>query len=276
MDSLGSRRRHQLERLLNGLETRGTPELILACLVAQEVDAGIKSDRKRIDDAMAAAWAFDRATHYMERLRELNEERKSLSAEIADFHSRKKHQYPSDSIRPTVRAAQEAGQFEVIVNLYCVCVMHIWSLLKNASELLGVEIPTEDLDFLNELRPLRNHFEHWYNRLPGKSHERELVTKVETRDTYAVRAGLRTDERGRYVVFEYKKVDGQEELITHYVDLRNHSFERIDSIFAEANSRLRAQVLGQVTAYFVMHSDRVIPVSKSIKTDGLFRAGGID
>ena len=80
-----------------------------------------------------------------------------------------------------------AGQQEIVLNFFTISIQHIHSLLKVVAEAVGYDIDPDDDAFFRKFRPLRNHFEHWSERLPGKTGEVGLITKTVTAYGYRSR-----------------------------------------------------------------------------------------
>ena len=167
MTALTEERQQSLDALLEELGGFPTPETIVRCMEAIGVDPTTEAGQAAVDAAMAGAWAFDRMTSHLVRLRSLNDERMQLGTEIGRL---KRHPYPTSEAEfeaaawARVTASILAGKQEVVFNFFSVCVQHIRSLLLVLAESVGYQIPQDDLDFLDQFRFLRNHYEHWYSR----------------------------------------------------------------------------------------------------------------
>ena len=74
--ALADERQAQLDALLDALRNLPTPEMIVRCREAVGADPTVEAGLARIHAANAGAWAFDRMTSYLDRLRSLNAERK--------------------------------------------------------------------------------------------------------------------------------------------------------------------------------------------------------
>jgi hypothetical protein len=272
IEDLTEEQRARLTTLLDKLSTFPVPETIVRCLEAVGIDSKIEGDLERADAAMAAAWAYDRAHQYLVRLRSLNQERMQIGNEI-----RRLMQHPDPATEAeVVEAAQSrvlapdlAGRQEVVINFFCVSVQHIHSLLIVVAAAVAYEIPPDDLSYLDEFRFLRNHFEHWYDRLPGKTNEAGLVTKALTADEYHVTGGLQTDEKNRFIVIEPKKSGP----VTHVVDVTNDGMARIEQIVQETSAKVKEFAIEQVRAHFIADPQDV-PSPEDVRDDLLFTVGG--
>jgi hypothetical protein len=238
-------------------------------------DPTTEAGQAAVDAAMAGAWAFDRMTSYLVRLRSLNDERMQLGTEIGRL---KRHPYPTSeaeveaAARARVTASILAGKQEVVFNFFSVCIQHIRSLLLVLAESVGYQIPQDDLDFLDRFRFLRNHYEHWYSRLPGKSGEIGLFTKRLANGEYRLRGGLQTDEKDRIVVVEPKKPVP----VAHIVDVTNAGLERVERIARETAEGAKARALENVRAYYVANPDKPIPPPESVDQELLIDVGGYE
>jgi len=267
METLAPERQEQLAALVDELDSFPTYALFIRCVEAVGVDPRIEADQVRIDTAMAAGWAYDRMLLYLKRLRSLNDERMQLGRTIYEL---RQHFTPSSeadlekAARARIQAAELSGEQEIVINFFCVSVQHIHQLLTIVAESVGYEIPANDNAYLDEFRHLRNHFEHWNERLPGKKHEVGLMTKTLTADDYNVRGGLSIDEMGRYVAIDPRDKRGPQ---THVVDVKNAGMARIERIMKETAVKARAFALEEMLEHFVMNPDAVIPSPKSIRQD---------
>jgi len=275
MDTLTLEKRAQLTALIDELNTFPTYVKIVRCEEAIGLDPTVEADRDRMDTALAGAWALNRLLLYLNRLRSLNEERMQLGVAIREL---KRDPFPTTAeevetaARASVLAPHFAGELEVVVNFFCVSVQHIRSLLKVVAEAIGYEICKDDLDYLDEFRVLRNHFEHWYSRLPGKVGEAGLVTKSVTADGYHVWGGLQSDAKDRAIVIEPKKSGP----VTHVVDVTNSGVARIEKIVQETTAQVGKQSVERVRAHFIAHLEKDIPLPESIDQDFLIDVGGFE
>jgi len=275
MDSLKSMQQTQLTALLDELDRFSTSDLIVRCQEAIGLDPTVEADQKRMDVAAAGAWAHDRAVSYLDRLRLLNKERVEVGGEIRQLLQ---YPYPTaeeeieEAAWARVLAPHLAGRQEVVLNFFCVSVQHICSLLKIVADAVEYEIPLADLDYLDEFRHLRNHFEHWYNRLPGNTHEAVLITKTVTAGGYHIRGGLEIDAQDRIIVIEPTKSGP----VTHVVDVTNDGVARVERIVQETDAKVRELAIEQVRAHFIAHPDQDIPSPDDVRKDLLISAAGYE
>jgi hypothetical protein len=271
-EDLSPEQQRMLTALLEELSTFPVPEMIFRCAQIVGVDPANQADVERMDAAGAGAWAYDRMLSYLVRLRSLVEEQRQIGKQIREF---KQHPDPRNEEEvdvaawARVMAPRLAGDQEVILNFISVSVQHIRSLLKVVAEAVGYDIPAEDLAFLDEFRHLRNHFEHWHNRLPGKANETTLIKRTETAEGYRIQGGLEGDAQNRIIVIEPTKPGP----VTHAVEVTDPGMARVEKIVRETDEKVKALALEGVRTYFIAHPE-IIPSPKDIPQDLLFSAGG--
>jgi hypothetical protein len=261
----------RLTALLEKLETFPVSERIVRC---EEVigDSTSEADRIRIDAAMAAAWAYNRMLLYLERLRMLNDERMEIGNQIRSlprFPSPKSEKEADLEAHAWVYGSHLAGKQEVVLNFFTVSIQHIHSLLKVVGEAVGLEIDPADEAFFQKFRPLRNHFEHWYSRLPGKTGEIGLVTKTVTAYGYQIKGGLERDGQDRVIVVEPTKPIA----IAHIVEANNDGVARVERIVQEANARFLELPIERVREHYI-NDPTSIPRPESVSDDLLFSVQG--
>lgn len=261
----------KLTALVAELSTFPTSETMVRCQEAVDLDPNIEVDSAQTDAAAAGAWAYDRMLLHLDRLRSLNEERMQIGERI---HQLLEHPHPMTEAEipkaawAGVAAPHLAGQQEIVLNFFCVSVQHIRSLLLVVADAVGSEIPQDDLDFLDGFRFLRNHFEHWYDRLPGKTNEAGLITKTMTANGYYVRGGLRTDEKNRIIVIEPKKSGPVE----HVVDVTNDGVTRVEKIVQETSAKVRGLAIERVRAHYIANPNH-IPSPEGVRQHLLLQVG---
>jgi hypothetical protein len=264
----------QLLALLDRLGAFATPELLVRTFEAMGIDPTVQADIDRADAVMAGAWAFDRLLAYLQRLRSLNAERMQLGDEIRRLLARPEPTTEAEvaaAARSRALAPHLAAKQEVVLNFFCASIQHIRSLLIVVADAVEYEIPPDDLAYLDEFRFLRNHFEHWYDRLPGKTNEAGLVKKELTEDEYRITGGLRSIGNDRVEVVEPKKSGP----VVHLVDASNAGVARVEKIVEETATSVRDRALARVRSYFVAHPTD-IPSPESVRNDLLFGVRGHD
>lgn len=272
IDDLSEEQRERLAALIARLSTFPGDQLIVRCLEAIGVDGKVQADLDRIDAVMAGAWAYDRVLLYLDRLRTLNEERMQLGSEIhrlVQIPGPTTEAEIAEVARARVMAPHLAGKLELVLNFFTISVQHIRSLLMVAAEAVDYPIPADDLVYLDEFRFLRNHFEHWYSRLPGKDAEGGLVTKTLTDNEYRITGGLQSDDKNRVIVIEPKRTGP----VTHVVDVTNDGVARIERIVQETLEKVVELALMQVREHFIADPSD-IPPPESVRNTPLIRAGG--
>jgi hypothetical protein len=283
-EDLTPERQEKLAALHEELQVNTTSDMILLCQHAIGFNPKHEEDRKRLDRAIAGALGANRALMYLERLQILNEERKQIGTEVYRLQQRISRGVSTAAEVTEVATAramlpQLPGKQEVIVNFFCISVQHVRSLLKTTVESVDYEIPQTDLDFLDEFRHLRNHFEHWYSRLTGEGSEAAMMTKTLTEEEYRVEGGLRTDDQNRYIVIELKKIKGENgqpgtvEEIEHTVDVTDHGVAEVGRILEVTDAKIREAALRQAREHFMANSE-TIPSPKSLPRIEFLKIGG--
>jgi hypothetical protein len=269
---LTKEQRTQLKALLAEIDTMPTPEAIVACREAMGADLDTDEGVKLADQSMAGAWAAERIIPYLLELRELNARRLELGKTIYHHQRHPDPEHESEVVgkaQAEVFASHLSGSQEVIFNLICICVKHIRSFLKIAAESVNYTIDPDDLEFLDTYRHLRNHYEHMYNRLPGKTNELALLVKDISDGTYRVQGGLDVDSAGNILVVELKAGVAT----THAVAVTQAGMQRIESIVQETWRNLKRSAVKQVRQHFIADPSN-IPSPASLTQGMLFRAGG--
>jgi hypothetical protein len=247
----------RLKSLLAELDAHPTPEAIAYCREVMGANPDVEEGMRLIDKALTGAWAAERIIPNLVKLRTLNEERMELGNTI---HQQKNHPYPTHESEVDGKAWAEvlgshnAGAQEVVFNHFCICVKHIRSALILAAEAVGNEIDQDDLDYLDRFRHLRNHYEHLYERLPGRCNDRAYVRKEMRDGYYYVEAGLEVDENDSIIAIELKK-NGP--LVAHAVPVTSAGMERIAKIVLEIWESLKPYAIFQVRKYFIAGCDSV-------------------
>lgn len=271
IEDLTPKQQEKLTALLSRLKDSPTAEMIVRCAEAIG-DSSSEADRDRVDAAIAGAWAYDRMLLYLVRLRELNEERMEIGNQIRNlprFRSPKSEQEVDVEAHSRVYATHLAGRQEVVLNFIVVSIQHIHSLLQVAGEAVGYELDPDDKAFFQKFRPLRNHFEHWYSRLPGKTGEQGLVTKKVTAYGYEITGGLERDNQDRIIVIEPTKPIVK----AHIVEANNAGVARIEKIVKAASEQFQEMALKQVREHFIADPNN-IPSPKSVRGELLFSVQG--
>lgn len=271
LEDLTPAQQEQLTALLAALNTFPVPETIVRCQEAIDLGPNTEFDPVQVDAAAAGAWAHDRMLLYLERLRSLNEERMQIGECIHQLLEHPEQSSKAEApaaVWAKVMASHLAGEQEIVLNFFCISIQHIRSLLMVTSDAVHWGIPQDDLGFLDEFRFLRNHFEHWYDRLPGKTNEAGLITRMKTADGDQIRGGLQTDENDRIIVIEPKKSGP----VTHVVDVTNDGLARVEKIVQEASAKVKQLALDRVRTHYIEHP-QTIPSPKSLKQHLLIDVG---
>lgn len=117
MVSLTPERNAQLTALLDELARRPTYDRIVRGVEVIGFNPNVEAEVKQADAVMAASWASYRMHSYLERLRDLNEERQELGTEIRQL---REHPYPQSVAeieayaRARILAPHLSGNQEVV------------------------------------------------------------------------------------------------------------------------------------------------------------------
>jgi hypothetical protein len=272
VEDLALEQQSQLSALLDELETLPTPEAIVASRLICIGELKLEERITEVDRAMAGGWAAARVIPYLLQLRRLDQQRLDLGMAIYHHKHHPEPQHESeivDRARAEVLAIEYSGEQEVVYNLFCICVQHIRSFLKIAAETVGYEIDADDLAFLDEFRHLRNHYEHMYNRLPGKVNELALLTKKIGTTSYRVRGGLETDSKQRIIVKELK--GGL--VMTHVVDITSAGMERVERIVGRTWNELKPTAINNARKHYIAAPSK-IPSPEAVPQNLLMQVGG--
>lgn len=275
MVSLTPERNAQLTALLDELARRPTYDRIVRGVEVIGFNPNVEAEVKQADAVMAASWASYRMRSYLERLRDLNEERKELGTEIRQL---REHPYPQSVAeieayaRARILAPHLSGNQEVVFNFLCVCVQHIHSFLTILAEAVEYELPDKDDAFLDKFRHLRNHFEHWNERLPGKKYEKALMTKTMTPHEYRFQRGLQSAGNDRVKVIYPRKSPPE----THIVDVSDDGVARVERIVQETDAKVKELILERVRGHFLTNPDQPIPLSEDVPNDPIIDVGWFD
>jgi hypothetical protein len=282
---LTKEQRTKLKSLLAAVRQLPTENLLRESLRLRGVDASTEEGRAEIDKVMASCWAYERLLNYLSALRFFDGERDAIGRQI---HSLKQIPEPAHEsevaawANAQVVAASLAGTQEVTFHFFCISAKHILTLLKIVAESAGHEINQEDLDFLDHYRDLRDYYEHFENRLPGKTHEGAVVEKTITNEGYRVTGGLKVDSLGRLVLKVAKKdergksvrdTDGKFILEEKAFDVTSRGMRKINEI-VEGNWRLiRKEAIRGLRQHFIAHPEN-IPPPEAVEFTLMIKPGG--
>jgi hypothetical protein len=269
--SLTKEQRTKLKALLAAVAELPTENVLRECLRLRGVDARTEEGLAEIDRAMASCWAYERLMPYMMALRYFSGERESIGMQIYDYTQ---HPYPTHESEVPAKAyanlmaADLAGVQEVTFHFFCISVKHVLSYLTIAAESAGHELSKEDREFLDHYRDLRDYYEHFYNRLPGKPHEGAVVEKTISDEGYRVTGGLKVDSQQQLLLKVAKKdekgkpvrdADGNIVLEEKAFDVTRHGMNRINAIVEENWRQIRKKAVDGLRQHFIANPENIPP-----------------
>ena len=241
---LTSDNQQRLDALIAELETLPTAERILQSADLLCPFPRREAEKKRLRSAMAGAFAAERTMYYLVALRSVNEERKRLNKLIEKLRlveAQALSRRDAEGV-DTARVEQIAlsGMVEVALHTFAVYVSQIEMLLPIATRSVSATIASRDLAFLRSYRQLRDHYEHFDERLPGKSKSQTYVTESESQGAWSFIAGLSVDPEGRFDIAG-TKVDVTDRGLTQveaivqtaWEEINQKSIERVKKILHE-------------------------------------------
>lgn len=257
MQDLTVEQQGQLAAVLAELNTLPTPELIaeagrLRCPLPLD-DAG----RARMRLALGGAYATGKVMSYIETLRAVDGQRDAIGRGIYQLRhvvQAIKDTDPIKAAESTVLAIHLSGRQEVMFHFFAVCAAQIARLLPVATKASGYKLPKADLDILDAYSPLRNYFEHLDARLPGRAHQKEVVTEVQDEYEWRIQMAFVRDNDGRIII------DGKA------IDVTSRGVAAVEEVVQRTWEQLRTNCLEEVHKHFLRHPT-TIPHPRAIRQD---------
>lgn len=203
MGTLTDKQQHELNALLEELDTLPTPELIVeAARLRLPVPMDEKS-KKLMRQAYAGGIAAQKLLAYIEELRDVEDRRLKFGVQI--HHKLKdatvwRAMRSLDAAQPLIEASQLAGRQEVMFHFFSVTVGRIERFLGIAAKAAGHKIPKEDHKLLATFRELRDYYEHMEDELPGRKNYRADEHEEEREGELRLRPGFTMDAQERIVL----------------------------------------------------------------------------
>lgn len=284
---LTKEQRSQLKALLREVASLPTDNLLRECFRLRSVDLATEEGKSECDHVMGSIWAYERLTPYMMALRYFSGEREDIGRQIYDYMQ---VPYPiQDSEVPrkayaSLLAANQAGVQELTFHFFCISVHHVLTYLKIAAEAAGHELSKEDYDFLDHYRDLRDYYEHFYNRLPGRLHESAVISKTSSDFSYRVQGGLKVDAQERLLFRVQQKDangkrmvdgDGNPVLVEKAFDVTSRGMRKIDEIVKRNWEDIRRKALIGLREHFIQNPDN-IPSPEDVQFTVMTSAGGYE
>lgn len=250
-DDLTSQQRWALQALKVALARTPITETITECIRlrwwGRTLSDEAKADFRR---AYSAGRAAQLLLSYLKYLDDVNDRRLGMGSVI---YERLNHPYPTTKeeveayVLADLEAMEMAGQQEILLLDFANTCIQIYGLLKKAAEGSKYEIPQSDLDFLNHYRPLRDHSAHIYNRLPGGSNEKEVVTEIDDERGFQIIIGFEIDDQDR-VVLENKRIE-----------VNDLGLEKVLKIGRRNLRAFSPAAIAGLHSYFVQHPEDIPP-----------------
>jgi hypothetical protein len=209
---LTTKQRAKLEALTAALEKLPMPELIMesARLRCPLVDGDLdESGKKRMRFAAGGAAAAKKLLAYISVLRSVDGQRIANNRRIDGLVQHEdglRRTDPLDSGQFSVLINRLSGEQEVFLHFFSICATRIATFLPIAARAAGYKVPKADTDILDSYWPLRHHYEHFEDRLPGGKNDHLTVAETHNENEWRVNMGLVTDKQGRFVI-EGKTID---------------------------------------------------------------------
>ena len=262
-DDLTSQQRWKLQALKAELSTQPIAETISECIRLQWLGReDTEEARENFRRAYSAGRAAQLVLSYLKYLEDVNSRRKQLGVAI---HEKLHHPYPTSKeeieayVAADLDAMEMAGRQEILLMDFANTCIQILGLLKKATEGSDYQVPQEDLDYLDHYRPLRDHYAHIYNRLPGGSNAKEVVTEIDDERGFQIIIGFEIDDQDR-VVLEEKRIE-----------VNDRGAERVLEIGKRNLAALSPSAIAGLHQHFVQHPDDIPPPS-AVRRGSLTRA----
>lgn len=270
IEDLTPDQQEHLQALLKTLESFPMPERFVRCAAAMG-NSTSEDDRQRIDSALDAAWAFDRLILFLNRLRDLNAERKALAESVrglSRFPNPTSEGEAAQDAHAPVHGPHSTAQQEIVLYFMAVSIQHIHSLLKTIAVELDCRIDTDDEAYLKKFRHLRNRCEHSYGRIPVDAGEIGQGTRPFPDTERRQRGGLERDDQDRIVVINPMKPLTR----AHVVEANDAGLARVECIVQVACESFMTLTVERVRDHF-LRDPGAIPLPESISDAMLLRVG---
>jgi hypothetical protein len=197
--------------------------------------------------------------HYLEKLRSVEDERIGLGKEMHRLQAIANSKRSSDVDRVAqakVVLPHLSGTQELTFHFFAICIHHIRTLLVIASTEVEYTFEEDDVQFLDGYRILRNHYEHWGNRLPGGTNEDMMQIKRELNaSTYRVTSQIEVDDQGLFVVYDRRAAGVP---VPVHVEVSSGAVKRVERIVETAWLEIRRCALDDIERHLIEHPEEII------------------
>jgi hypothetical protein len=249
-EELTDEQQSRVAAVMAALDSRPTPNLIDISARLRLPDAPDDATKKRFRAAYAGAIAAEKIQYYLPHLRAANEQRVAIGKRIFELNRRAREVALTDpfgSVEPEIEANGLAGQQEVPLHVYAVCIRVIFKLLPFAARAAGYKMPSRDLDTLKTFEPLRHFYEHLWEQLPGGGGDYvdEVVDETDDERGWRIVWGLPTDGLGNILL------GGQT------IDVSSDSVSAVQDVVERTWAKLRESAQAHAEKYLRANPDRI-------------------
>ncbi len=203
MENLTPEQRAKLDALVARLNKLPTPGLIVEASRLRLPTPLDEVGKRRFRLAFSGGVAAQKLLSYIEALEEVDDHRDAIGRQIFQLRNEGQLMMPMESIEAAesfVLAAHLAGWQKVDFHFLAVCVGRIERLLPIAARAAGYKIPKGDRALLGSYRPLRDHYEHLEDCLPGGKNYAAAESEEEVDGKWRIRLELALDSDERIVM----------------------------------------------------------------------------
>jgi hypothetical protein len=263
VDTLTGEQGARLAAVLAELVSNPTVDLINLSAALRMPDVVDEPTKRRAEAAFAGVIAAEKIKFYLEALRASNARRLELGNRIKKLNAQARDLEFSDplaSIAPEIQSTYLAGQQEVELHVFAVCIRVIFKLLPYVARTAGYKIPAADRETLKTFEPLRHYYEHLWEQLPGGGGTYVKEVANETGDGRIV-FGLPMDDQGRVV------------LAGKTIDVSTDGVNAVHGVVERTWDNLRESSLEEAEKHLRRNPD-TIPDPERLRSDLRIRLGG--
>lgn len=242
MDQLTDEQRTRVEVLLSHLQTFPMAELLVTSGELRTARPIGAVEKKRINQALAGAFAMEKIGSYLRMLRNVDTQRQVIGVQTHERRITSRALRASDARGAMIAHTESvhlSGLQEVTFHFFAVCVTAIRDLLPLVARASGYKIPAADRTVLNSYLPLRHYFEHLEERVPGKSRQAEVVSERIAEAVWITKIGFEADQDDRIILH------GQP------IDVTTRGLEAVEDVISRSYEAMRSTCLDQVREHFI-------------------------